>query len=287
MSLLTGPSSQLGTGSDKKKLTFTGIHATGFKDFLLKPELMKAISDAGFEHPSEVQQQCIPQSLLGVDILCQAKSGMGKTAIFVLNTLHQMEDEPKPVSTLVLCHTRELAFQIKKEYDRFTQHFTGDKKVKVAVIYGGEPIQNHIKLLKSDAPTILVGTPGRILALIKGKHLELKNCKRFILDECDKMLDALDMRRDVQSIFKETPCEKQVQMYSATLSQDIRVVCKKFMMKNPFEITIDNETGLTLHGLKQYYSKLEEAQKNRKLVDMLDSLQFNQVIIFVKSVARA
>lgn len=65
------------------------------------------------------------------------------------------------------------------------------------------------------------------------------------------------------------------------------MVCKKFMMKNPFEITIDNETGLTLHGLKQYYSKLEEAQKNRKLVDMLDSLQFNQVIIFVKSVARA
>lgn len=126
-----------------------------------------------------------------------------------------------------------------------------------------------------------MGTPGRILALLKGKHLDLQNCKQFILDECDKMLEALDMRRDVQSIFKETPCKKQVQMYSATLAQDIRIVCKKFM-QNPFEITIDNETGLTLHGLKQYHCKLEEAQKNRKLVDMLDSLQFNQVIIFVK-----
>ena len=69
-------------------MQFAGIHSTGFKDFLLKPELMKAITDCGFEHPSEVQQECIPQSILGIDVLCQAKSGMGKTAVFVLTTLH-------------------------------------------------------------------------------------------------------------------------------------------------------------------------------------------------------
>jgi ATP-dependent RNA helicase UAP56/SUB2 len=83
---------------------------------------MKAIVDCGFEHPSEVQQECIPQSIMGVDILCQAKSGMGKTAVFVLTTLHQLGDSPRPLSALILCHTRELAFQIKKEYDRFTKH---------------------------------------------------------------------------------------------------------------------------------------------------------------------
>ena len=100
------------------------------------------------------------------------------------------------------------------------------------------------------------------------------------------MLEALDMRRDVQSIFKMTPHQKQVQMFSATLNTSIRMTCRKFM-KQPFEITIDNETGLTLHGLQQYYSKLEENQKNRKLMDLLDALQFNQVVIFVKSCARA
>jgi len=74
--------------------------------------------------------------MIGVDVLCQAKSGMGKTAVFVLNTLHQLEDDPKPVSVLVMCHTRELAFQIKKEYDRFTKYLD-DKKVSVAVFFGG------------------------------------------------------------------------------------------------------------------------------------------------------
>ena len=107
---------------------------------------MRAITDCGFEHPSEVQQECIPQSILGVDVLCQAKSGMGKTAVFVLTTLHQLEEDPKPVSVLVMCHTRELAFQIKKEYDRFTKYMNKDK-VSVEVMYGGQPIQTHIKQL--------------------------------------------------------------------------------------------------------------------------------------------
>ena len=210
---------------------------------------------------------------MGVDVLCQAKSGMGKTAVFVLCTLHQLGENPKPLSVLVMCHTRELAFQIKKEYERFTKHFD-QKKISVEVMYGGQPISDHIKRLKKDPPTVVVGTPGRILALVRGKHFETNNMKHFVLDECDNMLAALDMRQDVQSIFKMTPHQKQVMMFSATLNPDMRNICKKFM-KSPFEIAIDKETGLTLHGLQQFFCKLEENQKNRKLVDLLDALQFN------------
>merc|ERR1712146_338494 len=123
-------------------------------------------------------------------------------------------------------------------------------------------------------------------ALIGDGDLKLDKVKHFILDECDQMLEALDMRRDVQEIFKKTPREKQVMFFSATLSQEIRAVCKKFM-QDPMEIYVDNESKLTLHGLQQYYVKLEEAQKNRKLNDLLDALEFNQVVIFVKSVQRA
>jgi len=106
--------------SDKKdvKGTYVSVHGAGFRDFLLKPELLKAIQDCGFEHPSEVQNECIPQAVLGMDVLCQAKSGMGKTAVFVLATLQQMEVQEGQVNTIVLCHTRELAFQISKEYER-------------------------------------------------------------------------------------------------------------------------------------------------------------------------
>nr|XP_048673295.1 spliceosome RNA helicase DDX39B isoform X3 [Caretta caretta] len=208
------------------KGSYVSIHSSGFRDFLLKPELLRAIVDCGFEHPSEVQHECIPQAILGMDVLCQAKSGMGKTAVFVLATLQQLEPVTGQVSVLVMCHTRELAFQISKEYERFSKYMPS---VKVAVFFGGLSIKKDEEVLKKNCPHIVVGTPGRILALARNKSLNLKHIKHFILDECDKMLEQLDMRRDVQEIFRMTPHEKQVMMFSATLSKEIRPVCRKFM----------------------------------------------------------
>ena len=265
------------------KLAFTSIHSTSFKDHMLKNELLRALQDCGFENPSEVQQQCIPKAKMGVDVLCQAKSGMGKTAVFVLTLLDQLDEKPDPVSAVILTHTRELAFQIKKEFDRFSRYL---KNVKTEVIYGGVPKKTHIKMLKEDPPSVIVGTPGRILDLVQGKHLKLDKLKFFILDECDKMLEEAGMRRDVQKIFVQTPHQKQVMMFSATMNKEIRPICKKFM-QDPFEVFIDDETKLTLHGLQQYIVKLAEHAKNRKLHDLLDSLLFNQVIIFVNGVDRA
>ena len=123
-----------------------------------------------------------------MDILCQAKSGMGKTAVFVLATLQQIEPRPNEVSVVVLCHTRELAFQIKNEYARFSKYMPD---VKTSVFYGGVSIKQNHETLKSDCPHIVVGTPGRVLALIKDKTLSLKKVKHFVLDECDKMLESL------------------------------------------------------------------------------------------------
>merc|ERR1712154_349918 len=262
----------------KVKGNYVSIHSSGFRDFLLKPEVLRSIVDCGFEHPREVQHECIPQAVLGMDILSQAKSGMGKTAVFVLATLQQIEPVDGQVSVLVMCHTRELAFQISKEYERFSKYMDS---IKVAVFFGGMPIEKDKKVLKDNCPHIVVGTPGRLLGLIRSKSLNLKNIKHFVLDECDKMLDALDMRRDVQDIFRQTPHEKQCMMFSATLSKEIRPVCKKFM-QDPMEVFIDDEAKLTLHGLQQHYVKIKENEKNRKLFELLDVLEFNQVVIFVK-----
>jgi ATP-dependent RNA helicase UAP56/SUB2 len=272
-----------GEGDDKKKGGYAAIHASGFRDFLLKAELLRAIVDCGFEHPSEVQHECIPQAILGTDILCQAKSGMGKTAVFVLACLQQMDATTKDVKVLVVCHTRELAFQIKHEFDRFAKYFTG---VNCGVVYGGIPIQKDKEMLKETQPQVLIGTPGRVLGLLREKDLKLDNVTQFVLDECDKCLEKLDMRKDIQQIFIETPKKKQVMMYSATMTPEIRTLCKKFMQK-PHEISVDEESKLTLHGLLQYFVKLSEKEKNRKLNDLLDALEFNQVVIFVKSVQRA
>jgi len=186
------------------------------------------------------------------------------------------------VDTLVLCHTRELAYQICQEFIRFSKYLP---EVKVRVFFGGINIKQHRLMLESETPQIVVGTPGRVLQLVKEKKLNLSGLKRFILDECDQMLEHLDMRRDVQAIFRQTPHEKQVMMFSATLSKEIRPVCRKFT-QHPCEIYVDDESKLTLHGLQQYYVKLTEAQKNRKLNDLLDALDFNQVVIFVNGVKR-
>lgn len=137
-----------------------------------------------------VQQVCIPTAILNVDVLCQAKSGLGKTAVFVLTTLHQLEAVPGECSILVMCHTRELAYQIKNEYARFSKYLPD---VKTAVFYGGTPIQKDIETLsnKDSFPNIIVGTPGRLNALVRDKKLSLRNVKAFVLDECDKMLDQI------------------------------------------------------------------------------------------------
>uniref|UniRef100_A0A8R1XZX8 RNA helicase n=1 Tax=Onchocerca volvulus TaxID=6282 RepID=A0A8R1XZX8_ONCVO len=278
-----GTKAENGSATDKKiKGTYASIHSSGFRDFLLKPELLRAIVDCGFEHPSEVQHECIPQAILGMDIVCQAKSGMGKTAVFVLATLQQLEAVDGEVSVLVMCHTRELAFQISKEYERFSKYIPG---VRIAVFFGGIPIKKDEETLKTNTPHIVVGTPGRTLQLARQGSLKLKNVKYFVLDECDKMIGDNDMRRDVQEIVKMTPQEKQVMMFSATLPRDLRVVCKKFM-QDPMEVYVDDEAKLTLHGLQQHYVKLKETEKNKKLLELLDQLEFNQVVIFVRSVQR-
>lgn len=175
---------------------------------MLKPELLRAISDLGFEHPSEgdllschyseptnlppflVQQECIPQAVLGMDVLCQAKSGHGKTAVFVLATLQQLEPVNGEVSVIVLCHTRELAFQIKNEYTRFAKYMPD---VRVSTFYGGTPVTKDAEVLrdKNKCPHIVVATPGRLNALARDKVLDAKNVKHFVLDECDKMLEQL------------------------------------------------------------------------------------------------
>eukprot|EP00992_Anisonema_acinus_P014809 TRINITY_DN9469_c0_g1_i1.p1 TRINITY_DN9469_c0_g1~~TRINITY_DN9469_c0_g1_i1.p1 ORF type:complete len:423 (+),score=102.63 TRINITY_DN9469_c0_g1_i1:66-1334(+) len=270
-----------------KTQQYTGVHISGFRDFLLKPELNRAIQDCGFEHPSEVQHQCIPQAILGQDLICQAKSGMGKTAVFVLAVLQQLEEtEEKFVHCLSIVHTRELAFQINNEFIRFSKYLP---HAKSAVFYGGTLIskdRDRLNNKSDDFPNIVAGTPGRILGLVGDGTLKLNKLKYFILDECDKLLEQLDMRRDVQEIYLKTPKQKQVMMYSATMPKDVRETAKRFM-QNPVEIYVDSEAKLTLHGLQQYYIKISDSAKNRKLNELLDALEFNQVVIFVKSVQRA
>jgi ATP-dependent RNA helicase UAP56/SUB2 len=243
-----------------------------------------------------------------LDVLCQAKAGMGKTVVFVIATLQQLASLPEDQSVslnnkplaICICHTHELADQIHAEFKRFTKYLPD---IRTAAFYGGQPRKENVALLESDAaPHIVVGTPGRLLDLAEpftGRNgrgdgsvaLDLSNIKIFIVDECDRVLATeaagRGMREKVQKIFMKTPKEKQVMMFSATLDQETSKTCELFM-QDPLLITlVGREKELVLHGLKQYVAKIPESEKNAKLVDILDDVQFNQAIIFVDSSERA
>lgn len=169
--------------------TDTFIRLRAFAFYFLLPALIDSGSSVNI-YSGSVQQVCIPQSILGTDVLCQAKSGLGKTAVFVLTTLQQVDPVPGETSILVMCHTRELAYQIKNEYARFSKYMPD---VKTAVFYGGTPMVKDVEILKNkdQHPHIIVATPGRLNALVRDKHLRLGSVKVFVLDECDKMLDQI------------------------------------------------------------------------------------------------
>lgn len=263
--------------------TLSNLRTIGFKDLLLKPEILRAISEAGFEHPSEVQANTIPRALEGKDIICQAKAGMGKTAVFVLTVLQSMDaKKPDPMSTIVLINTKELAYQIHREFERLGKYLPS---IKSQVFYGGVPIEKDKEKLATE-PSILVGTPARILDLYRRKLVKLDKIRFFILDECDKLLEQKDMSRDITEIFTKTPIDKQVMLLSATFSKEVRKLASKFTQDSE-EILIDDEAKLVIEGILQYYVEIPENQKNKKLSDLLDNLLFNQVIIFVSKVERA
>lgn len=270
--------------SSKVGKGYVATHSQTFRDFLLIPELMRAIQHNAFEHPSEVQAEAIPRALFGNDIICQGQSGMGKTAVFVLSILNQLDVEGE-VAALVIAPSRELAYQIGDEFNRFSRFM---KNVSTVCIYGGMPKSTQTDLLRSRKPNIVIATPGRCLDFLKERHspLDVSKVRYFVIDEADKVLENEDMKRQVTQIFQKLPPIKQTMLFTATLPENMKEILRKFT-RNPKEILIDDPQRLTLHGLQQYYCKLQPSEKNRKLLDILDDFSYNQVVIFVSTKERA
>jgi ATP-dependent RNA helicase UAP56/SUB2 len=263
--------------------THSAVALGGFQDFCLKTELSNAIRENGFEHPSEVQHQALPQAMLGADVLAQAKSGMGKTAVFVFALLEQIkklgEGEKPYCQGVVLVHSREMAHQILTEFNRFNKYLP---YCSTGCFYGGVPEDDNIRAIKKQVPAIAIGTPGRMMSLVQGKFLDVSRVKYFVVDEFDQVLADAKMARDVKAVFLKTPREKQVLMFSATMNDELKRQAKMFM-KDPVEVYVDQQAKLTLHGLTQFYVNLTEEQKLRKLSEILDQVEFNQCIIFTSS----
>ncbi|HHD3207296.1 TPA: DEAD/DEAH box helicase [Streptococcus pyogenes] len=249
-----------------------------FTEFNLSQDIQSAVVTAGFEKASPIQEMTIPLALEGKDVIGQAQTGTGKTAAFGLPTLNKIRTNENIIQALVIAPTRELAVQSQEELFRFGR----EKGVKVRSVYGGSSIEKQIKALKSGAH-IVVGTPGRLLDLIKRKALILDHVETLILDEADEMLN-MGFLEDIEAIISRVPADRQTLLFSATMPAPIKQIGVKFM-KDPEHVQIKNKE-LTNVNVDQYYVRVKEQEKFDTMTRLMDVNQPELSIVFGRTKRR-
>jgi ATP-dependent RNA helicase DeaD len=209
-----------------------------FEETGLNSNMLQAVTDLGFEIPTPIQEQTIPRLLNSKkDLIALAQTGTGKTAAFGLPIVQQTDTSLKGTQALVLCPTRELCMQITSDMNTYSKYV---KDFFVVPIYGGASIENQINKLK-NGKQVVVGTPGRVLDMIKRGKLKLSKVRWLILDEADEML-TMGFKEDLNTILAETPQERQTLLFSATMSKEIKMITTKYMNQAE-EITIGNKNS--------------------------------------------
>jgi len=209
-----------------------------FSEIGLNDEILKAITDLGFEEPTPIQQESIPFVLSEeTDLIALAQTGTGKTAAFGLPVIQKIDSGKTQTQSIILCPTRELCLQITKDLETYSKYI---KKLKITAVYGGTNIQTQIRALNSGSQ-IVVGTPGRVIDLINRKKLKLKDVEFVVLDEADEMLN-MGFKDDLDTILAETPEEKQTLLFSATMPKEVMRITKNYMFSpKTIEVARRNE----------------------------------------------
>jgi ATP-dependent RNA helicase DeaD len=249
---------------------------TRFADLGLDARVLKAIRELGYETPTAIQAATIPPLLAGHDVVGRAQTGTGKTAAFALPVLNQLSHAQKAPEALVLCPTRELALQVCEAFASYSSHLPG---VHVLPVYGGQGYGVQLSALKRGVH-VVVGTPGRVMDHLEKGTLDLTELRFLVLDEADEML-KMGFAEDVETILADTPADKQVALFSATMSAPIRKIAKRYL-KDPVEIHIKGRTS-TVATTAQRYLQVSFAQKLDALTRILEVENFEAMIIFART----
>ena len=243
-----------------------------FQDLGLNESLVSKLTTLGYISPTEIQAKTIPLILENKDVIGLSQTGTGKTFAFALPLIQQTNVE-KYVQKLIICPTRELAEQILNEFKKFTDRQNG---VRAVAVFGGTDMQRQIYAIKRGA-NIIIGTPGRILDHIKRKTLKLGLVNSVVLDEADEMLN-MGFRQDIEEILKNTPNDRQTIMFSATMSNDILALTKKYM-HSPITIQV-GAPNTTISAVKQTYFVCPKNKKKNALFNLLSELPRGRTLIF-------
>ncbi|MCW4024548.1 MAG: DEAD/DEAH box helicase [Candidatus Bathyarchaeota archaeon] len=246
-----------------------------FQDLPLSGEVLRSIEELGFKELFPIQAQAIIPLLEGRDVIGQAQTGTGKTAAFGLPMVERINREIRGVQGLILTPTRELALQVADNMAKFAKH----RKIKVLAVYGGESINKQIHALSSGVH-IVVGTPGRLIDLMKRRVLNLSAAKIVVLDEADRMLD-MGFIDDIKYILSKVPKDRQTSLFSATIDQNVMSICNQYM-KNPEKIMVSKDE-IAVTQMKQYYIAVNQSGKFNALINILQDQSVDKAIVFCRT----
>jgi ATP-dependent RNA helicase DeaD len=244
-----------------------------FGDIEVPATIARAIGRMGFVTPTEVQARAIPPLRRGEDLIGQAQTGTGKTAAFGIPIVEKIEPASDHVQALILTPTRELCVQVTEEVARIGQ-FRG---VRTVAIYGGSSMDRQIEALKRGTQ-VVVGTPGRVLDLIRRGELRLDRVHTVILDEADRMLD-MGFIVDVETILSRCPRNRQTALFSATMPYAILRICDRFMKRDPAHITVRPDLR-TVETVRQLVYFVAEQDKVKALIELTDQFGFDRLLVF-------
>lgn len=246
-----------------------------FNELPISDEIIRAVSEMGYEEATPIQASAIPTILEGHDVLGLSNTGTGKTAAFGIPAIEMINEYRKHPKVMVICPTRELVEQVATELRKFSKYKEG---IKIVPIYGGQPIDRQIQLLKRGC-AIVVGTPGRIMDHLRRKTLRLIECEMMILDEADEMLN-MGFKEDIEEILKSVPDDKHPQtiLFSATMPDEIMKITKKFQ-EEPIKVQIKSSQR-TIDTVDQYYYEVPRGKKFNALRVLLNHYEPDLCMIF-------
>ena len=247
-----------------------------FGELGLPDDVLDAVSKVGFEQPSPIQAETIPVLMDGHDVVGLAQTGTGKTAAFALPVLSRIDKSKRHPQALVLAPTRELALQVAESFQSFSEHLGG---ISVLPIYGGQSYGVQLSGLRRGAH-IVVGTPGRVIDHLEKGSLDISGLRFMVLDEADEMLN-MGFQEDVERILSDTPEDKQVALFSATMPNGIRRLSKQYL-NQPVEITV-KAAQRTSENIEQDYLFVNHRNKLDALTRILEVTEFEAMIMFVRT----
>ncbi|MCA9033584.1 MAG: DEAD/DEAH box helicase [Planctomycetaceae bacterium] len=255
--------------------TLDVLAETTFDALELCDSTLKQLKKIGYKQPSPIQAAFIPVALTGKDVIGQARTGTGKTAAFMLPTLEVVDVGRKRVQVLVLAPTRELSEQVHAE----SVKFSGDDALKFALAVGGRPIHRQVDAIRAGAQ-IVIGTPGRVIDLMRRGALNLSAVETVILDEADRMLD-IGFRPDIEKILRGCPAERQTLLLSATMAEPVERLARKYMV-DPEMVDL-SEDRVVVDTIEQYYVTVDEDRKRQLLLRVLAQELPRQAIVFTRT----